>query len=214
MTEVDWVLNVVYGVYVVAPLLKNELWLRILLTVTAAGFIVWGSMIDNGSVIFWNSLFAAISILAIVRLINERRSIELNEELASVKSHLLPTVSNRDFLTFWGLGTVRDTEAPLTTEGSQVDELMLILEGEASVKSGDREIARLGAMDIVGEMSFVTGEAASATVVPVDSVRVHCWSRSELDMLGDLEPRLVEPLLTGINRDMADKMRRANSESR
>lgn len=79
------------------------------------------------------------------------------------------------------------------------------------MKSGDREIARLGAMDIVGEMSFVTGGAASATVVPVGSVRVHCWSRSELDMLGDLEPRLVEPLLTGINRDMAEKMRRANS---
>lgn len=101
-----------YAVYVVAPLLKNELWLRILLTVTAAGFVVWGSMIDNGSVIFWNSLFAAISIFAIVRLIHERRSIELNEELAKIKSHLLPTVSNRDFLTFWGLGTARDTEAP------------------------------------------------------------------------------------------------------
>lgn len=27
------------------------------------------------------------------------------------------------------------------------------------------------------------------------------------------EPRLVEPLLTGINRDMAEKMRRANSKS-
>lgn len=213
MTEVDWVLNGVYAVYVVAPLLKNELWLRILLTVTAAGFIVWGSMIDNGSVIFWNSLFAAISIFAIVRLIHERRSIELNEELAKVKSHLLPTVSNRDFLTFWGLGTVRDTDAPLTTEGTRVDELMFILDGEASVQSGDREIARLGAMDIVGEMSFVTGAAASATVVPVGSVRVHCWSRSELDMLGDFEPRLVEPLLTGINRDMAEKMRRANSKS-
>jgi len=213
MSGADWLLNGVYAVYVVAPLLKNELWLRVLLGVAAAGFVVWGVLINNGSVIVWNSLFGAISIFAIVRLIHERRSIELNDELARIKSHLLPTVSNRDFLTFWGLGTVRDTEAPLTTEGSQVEELMLILDGEASVKSADREIARLGEMDIVGEMSFVTGEAASATVVPVGSVRVHCWSRSELDMLGDLQPRLVEPLLTGINRDMATKMRRANSKS-
>lgn len=211
MSEADWVLNGVYAVYVVAPLLKNELWLRILLTAAAVGFVLWGSMIDNGSVIIWNSLFGAISIFAIVRLIHQRRSIQLSEELTRIKSHLLPTVSNRDFLAFWGLGTVRDTEAPLTTEGSQVEELMLILDGEVSVKRGDKEIARLGAMDIVGEMSFVTGEAASATVVPVGSVRVHCWSRSELDMLGDLQPRLVEPLLTGINRDMAEKMRRANS---
>lgn len=195
MSEADWVLNGVYAVYVVAPLLKNELWLRILLTAAAVGFVVWGSMIDNGSVIIWISLFGAISNFAIVRLIHQRRSIQLSEELTRIKSHLLPTVPNRDFLTFWGLGTVRDTESPLTTEGSQVEELMLILDGEVSVKRGDTEIARLGAMDIVGEMSFVTGEAASATVVPV---RLHCWSRSDLEMLGDLQPRLVEPLLTGI----------------
>ncbi|MFP4553819.1 MAG: hypothetical protein ACLFRT_08170 [Actinomycetota bacterium] len=67
------------------------------------------------------------------------------------------------------------------------NELMLILDGEASVMSEDhREIARLGAMDIVGEMSFVTGEALrprsfrwARCACPVGVVpNWTCWARA------------------------------------
>lgn len=210
MSGTDWFLNLIYVVYVAAPILKDELWLRVLLVLNAIGFVVWGSLIDNRSVMFWNALFAVISVLAIIRLLRERRTIDLHDDLAEVKAHLLPSISNREFLTFWGLGTAKEFDQPLTIEGDEVSELMLILEGEAVVARHGNEIARVSSMDYVGEMSFVSGELASATVTPVGTIRVHSWSRSDLDMLKDLEPKVVEPLLTGINRDLAEKVRRAN----
>lgn len=210
MTGSDWFLNLIYVVYVAAPMLKDELWLRTLLVINAIGFIVWGGLIENGSVMFWNALFGLVSVLAIIRLLRERRVIELHDDLETVKQHLLPSLTNREFLTFWGMGRTWETDSELTVQGEDVSDLMFILEGEAAVRNDGAEIARVGSMDFVGEMSFVSGEPASATVSPLGTMKIHSWDRSDLEMLSELEPKVVEPLLTGINRDLVGKVRRAN----
>ena len=61
----------------------------------------------------------------------------------------------------------------LIHQGVPVDTLYIVLDGELSVLQGarEREIARLGAGEIAGEMSFVDARTPSATVTArVDSV--------------------------------------------
>jgi CRP-like cAMP-binding protein len=208
MTGIDLYLNISYIAYVVAPAIKNELWLRSLLMANAIAFAVWGVLIDNGSVIFWNTVFAAISLFGIIRLLRERRAVTLTQELETIRQNLFPSVSNRDFLLFWSLGeTIRDHTGLLTTEGSTVDRLFLLINGEAKVQTNGSEVARLATNQFVGEMAFVTGQPASATVALDGPADVHSWAFSDLETLKTLEPQLVTPLLSTVNRDLAEKLR-------
>jgi small-conductance mechanosensitive channel/CRP-like cAMP-binding protein len=57
----------------------------------------------------------------------------------------------------------------VTREGDQADGLYMIVEGEAAVRIGagpsEREVARLAAGQFFGEMSLMTGEARTASVI-------------------------------------------------
>lgn len=67
--------------------------------------------------------------------------------------------------------------------GEQVDGLYILLEGVLSVRIGPatgREIAKLGAGEIVGEMSFVDSRPASASVLAVESSSVFAIDRARL----------------------------------
>jgi CRP-like cAMP-binding protein len=81
-------------------------------------------------------------------------------------------------------------DAVLIRQGVPVDALFILLEGRLAVLLGrqEREIARLQAGEIVGEMSFVDARPPSATVKGLEDSTVFALSR---------------PLLTDkLNRDM------------
>ena len=64
-----------------------------------------------------------------------------------------------------GVARTVERREPIIEEGKPHDSLILLLDGEFVVSSkGVGEIARLGAGEIVGEMSFVDPAASSATV--------------------------------------------------
>jgi CRP-like cAMP-binding protein len=65
----------------------------------------------------------------------------------------------------------------LTREGSDAHHLYVVREGRVSVRVGsgkrEREVAQLGSGQFFGEMSLLTGEKRSATVVALTDV--HCY---------------------------------------
>lgn len=60
----------------------------------------------------------------------------------------------------------------LTAEGGQGHEFVVIAEGAAEVKRGNRVVNRLGAGDFLGEISLVTGRPRTATVVTTKPSRL------------------------------------------
>lgn len=59
----------------------------------------------------------------------------------------------------------------LTVEGQPGREFLVIIEGDASVRQGDREINRLGAGDFFGEIALVEDRPRTATVVAETPIR-------------------------------------------
>ncbi len=59
----------------------------------------------------------------------------------------------------------------LTVEGQPGREFFVIIEGDASVRQGDREINRLGAGDFFGEIALVEDRPRTATVVAETPIR-------------------------------------------
>jgi small-conductance mechanosensitive channel/CRP-like cAMP-binding protein len=84
----------------------------------------------------------------------------------------------------------------LTKQGAQAHWLYIITKGECSVrvaaKSGEREVAKLAAGQVFGEMSLLTGAERSATVVALTDVE--CWrlDRAVFKELLDRRPEIAE----------------------
>jgi CRP/FNR family transcriptional regulator, cyclic AMP receptor protein len=86
----------------------------------------------------------------------------------------------------WMLATGRRQPVPrgavLIRQGVPIDALFILLEGRLAVLLGrqEREIARLNAGEIVGEMSFVDARPPSATVKALEDSTVFALSRLNL----------------------------------
>jgi CRP/FNR family cyclic AMP-dependent transcriptional regulator len=75
-------------------------------------------------------------------------------------------------------------DATLIEQGGAIDALYIVLEGKLSVwlngRRRQREIARLGAGEVVGEMSFIDARPPSATVKGLEDATVFAIPRREL----------------------------------
>lgn len=80
-------------------------------------------------------------------------------------------------------------------EGESSRWLGLVVDGELSVQRGGREVARLGADQVVGEMAYLTGAPRSADLVAIGPLLLWRWEPAWLDgelAAGGLRDRLAE----------------------
>lgn len=99
----------------------------------------------------------------------------------------------------------------LIRQGTLEPDVHIIAEGLVSVSAVGRhgsrqEIGTLGARDIVGDMSLLSGEPASADVVALTDVVTYSASRAQLAALGPLRGRLIEAVASLL----AARLRQAN----
>ncbi len=83
----------------------------------------------------------------------------------------------------------------LVHEGALGNEFMILLEGEAVVTQGGRQIATLGRGDLVGEMALFHGHGRgrrNATVTAVTDTVVFVGSPSEFRQMLDSAPTVAE----------------------
>lgn len=83
-------------------------------------------------------------------------------------------------------------------EGGAQDRLFILLEGELSVTKGGHELARLGAGEVVGDMSLLDSRPPTATVRSLGEARVysipHGALRSKLALDTDFAARFYRAL--------------------
>jgi small-conductance mechanosensitive channel/CRP-like cAMP-binding protein len=86
----------------------------------------------------------------------------------------------------------------VTREGDTDDGLYMIVEGEAAVRighgEGEREVARLGAGQFFGEMSLMTGEARTASVIAATGLVTYRVSKAAFQRVLEAAPGLAEQI--------------------
>jgi CRP-like cAMP-binding protein len=87
-----------------------------------------------------------------------------------------------------------DRAATLMREGDRNDSLLVIVDGtvNVSVAASPQTVATLGAGDIVGEMSLLTGVPRSATVTAVRPVVALEVTKADIEPLLVMSPSLFE----------------------
>ncbi len=92
----------------------------------------------------------------------------------------------------------------IVRQGEQGETLYLVARGEVAVRvttdGGEKEVARLGRGALFGEMSVLTGEPRSATVLAVGDAALLGIDRDAFHRILDVEPELAQRLAEVIAR--------------
>lgn len=206
-----WILNAAYLVYVASALFKDMLRLRLVLLLSTIGYIAYGFIAELWPLVWWNIPFGLAQGYQIFLLLKRRMGVNLNEEAEAIRVLMFSELERPEFNVFWqsGYQTVYRSGDTIIEHGQVVDDLMLILEGEADVYPPDHKPdnpIRLGRLRLLGEMSAVSGGTARATVTANGIVRTRNWDRAQLDKLGKDNPAIEKHALLVIGNELTRKL--------
>ena len=136
-----------------------------------------------------------------------------SEKLSSL--HIFSGLSKEDATSVWHSVVQKRFEAgtQILEEGAGIQALWIILEGECIVSrgcgnGGVRELARLQAGDVFGEMSFIRTAPHSANIVAVTDVVTCAWERDDFLKLAQESPQAGFQIAANIATVLAERIRR------
>src|SRR5688500_10817193 len=177
------VLQLGYALLVVAVLAPRMTSLRILVALSAlvglARALIWtGDLVTA----IWMGVLLVACLGLIGRSLYERRKVAFtadeNRMLGSLVAGLAQ--SRARHLIDQGMWLTGKAGDELTREGEPVRHLYFLADGEARVMSLDRQVGTCRAGDLIGELSVLSGEPASATVILSGPARFWCAPAEDL----------------------------------
>jgi len=179
-------LNCAYTVWLAAFIAKDIVWLR-LLTV-AGNFIVLPYYLYFFEFPLWNpivwvALYTIINLVMLIIIYLESRPVKLSDAEQKIYDLIFKSIEPRVFKKLIDHGSWEELqpEVKLVNRDSELESLMLVVEGEAEVvlKNGEHLIIPTGGF--IGEQSFITGGKTSADVTTgKESTTILRWNSQNL----------------------------------
>lgn len=206
-----------YILVILSVSMSNMRWLRMFAIASGlTGVFYYGYLTGDTISAAWEFTFTMVNAiqLAIVLLAGRRRSISEDEKL--LIETVMPTLERNLRARVLKLAQWR-TEEPgevLVEEGQSTPELVFIARGAASVERGGKIVGVCGPGDFLGEMSFLTGKPASATVRVANEIRCCAFDPAMLRTLVHKNPGIKQALEYSFNRNLVGKLERMNEAGR
>ncbi len=212
-TWAPWLGHLTFLLIAVSYLVRDIFWLRVLSIVASVFGIAYYYYVPATPlwlVINWNLAFVSVNIYQLAVLIYERREVTFTEEQQELYETVFLNFGAIEFLKLMRLGHWQavGAEHTLVQQGEVLEHIMLIYNGAAEVYKDRACVATVNDGDFIGEMSFLSTEAASASVVTTAPTRYICWSKSELKKLTLRNPNLKFALQSTLGMDLSKKLRR------
>ena len=201
--------NIAYLMTFFALAIREIYWLRIVLTIAQFSHLSHAYLNLDYSKGFWTSVFVIINITQIVIIYLDRRNIYIPEEIKDLYDNIFHTQSKREFLKFWDSGKVCQVENDIVAKSGDVQaDLMLILNGNADVVRKNKKVASLERGQFISEISYITGNPASADVHAKGELLFYNWDRASLSKFKKSNPIASAKLDRILTLDMANKLTR------
>jgi CRP-like cAMP-binding protein len=203
--------------FLLAYLVRDIFALRLLSVVGSLSlypYYVYGAAEPLYVPIAWNSVFVLINIVQLYRLFMSRRPVSLSAAERMVYEAVFGPLSEREFAQVLAAAERRTAQdgSCLIQEGERGPELLLLGEGEASVRVGTSEVARIGVHRFVGEMSYLSEQPASASVWAEGALEYFAWPCSALRELLAGAPALQAKVQQILGSELAEKVRCQHAE--
>jgi hypothetical protein len=205
------VIHIANVLYLLSYSVKDMLWLRCLTVVAALCLLPYYYVqpVPLTAAIAWNLIFIGINLIQIVILLRERRPVTLTEDQQRLYELAFRSVTPREFLKLLDLACWEEAAVGqiIVRKGQDIDRMMVIHSGSASIRCEERTVAELRPGHFVGEMSFITGEQTCADVVASETLRYVSWSKDSLRCLLEDRPQLKVALQYAIGVDLVSKLK-------
>lgn len=205
----DFFVHIGYTLMLIALLARDILWLRAVLVCAQSNLALYAWNHDLLGMTLWNSLFVVINAVWVLRILQERRAVELPPELEAIHHAHFAAFSAKEFLRFWNAGEPRTAQGRLVDCGTRPPDLLYLAEGAAQVAREGQAVALLPAGSFIAEMSLLTGEPTSADVDAPAPVQLRAWPVARLQEMRQRQPLQWTRLQSVLGHDLVEKLKRA-----
>jgi len=194
-----------------AYLLKDILWLRLLTILSCFAGIAFNFIVPSTplwTIIYWNILFAIINIVQVAIIIKQRSSVHFTDEEKELHDTLFKNFAPFEFMKLMRVGKWLEAKQGeiLATEQKPIDSVMLIYNGLVGVESKGKELAQLRDGNFIGEVSFITGGTATATVKALRATRYVSWPKEAIKQLLNRNPSMKFAMQAMLSTDLSKKL--------
>jgi hypothetical protein len=161
----------------------------------------------------WDLVFIAINGYQLYLLMKERWSLRLPEADRDVLRSAMVGLQEAQIARLVSAGAISNLPpgSVLTKENTSLESLFFICAGRANVTIGGREVSQLVQGNFVGEVAFLTGQQATATVVAQTDVRAIVFEKEKLNLFFRNDSEVAGLIYQLLGRELAHKMKRSNS---
>lgn len=204
-----------YTLIALSYLMTRIFWLRVAAVIGLFLEIAYFRM-SNGDLkvgIGWDAIFIVINLFQIFLLVRERASLTLPEKDAPMLRQSFAGLDDAQIARLLKAADWRDAQPGeiLTKQDHAVDSLFFLCSGRASVEVNGSFETYLEKGSFVGEIAYLTGNLATATVVIDEPSRVLAFSKLRMAKVTDRDSRIAGIIYELLGRDLAQKMRRSNT---
>ena len=206
-------LQLSYALLVAAVLAARVQALRILMALAAlagvARALIWTGDLVTAA---WMGLLLLACLALLGRNWHESRGVSFTAEERKMIDSLVAGLSTSQarHLIDQGMWLTGKSGDVLTREGEPVDHLYYLAEGEARVMSVGRQVGTCRAGDLIGELTVLSGETASATVVLDGPARFWCAAAEDLKPYVDAHDDIKRAIEHGFAAALKAKLRASN----
>ncbi len=198
--------------YLCSYLVRDILWLRVLTIAAGLSLVPFYCQCSDHILwapIGWNAVFVTVNLVQIGILLRERRPRRLGSAEQELYDTVFADLAPGEFRKLMKVGQWRDipTGSIIVERNSVVADMMVLKQGGLEVRVGDRVIARLQPGQFIGEMSFLSGEKATADVVATEASRLLVFSQADLNEFLERRAALAYKLRGILGRDVVAKLR-------
>ncbi len=203
-------------IIIISFLFRDILFLRLInmvgQLVYIAGALIAGTYNPGMKVIIFFSLGSCfIHIKESVRIIRQRMPVELPLKIIKIYRQNFQMMTTQEFLKMYQLSstTTYQKGVEIAVQGELLSKLKMIKQGRVQIIKDRDVVTSLGAGFFIGEMSFLQGGAANATVVVASNEAEFIeWDRSVLDKLKVQNPELYTRFEQAIALNLIRKLDR------
>jgi CRP-like cAMP-binding protein len=204
--QFDLLIHVANVLYLLAFMVRDILWLRILAVVATACLVPYFYFRPEPLMtpIYWNLVFAVLNIYWICRLLLERLPVKLSADEQRLCELVFRTMTPREMTKLLKLASWESAETGecFVERDKPLDRLMVIYSGKACAEVDGRNVAELRPGHFIGSISYVTEEMAPANVVAIEATRYVSWPKSKLKDFMSKNPDLHSALKSTLAIDL------------
>lgn len=205
-----------YFLLIASMLMRRMVALRILAVASGVAKIVYRAVfvLDPVSVL-WETIFVVVNVVQLLIIWYYEYHHRFDAEHQHFADNMPDTVDRSAIKRLLDLADLQRFEPgqTLTSEGQAVPRLVYIADGIVKVEHADRVVAICGPGDYIGELSFLSGNPATATATVVKPTRALVFDQARLTAAIGSDAQLRRTLESALNKNLAGKLMRSNEQT-